>query len=187
MRLITERLILRAWEDYDRSPMARIYGDAFVRRFYPKVLTAEETNNEIDRAIEHARKNGFDFQAAQLKGSGDLIGMIGLRVLSQAMSAEIPGHPRVEIGWILAREYWGKGLAPEGARAWLDYAWSIGLPEVVALTAKENAPSQRVMQKIGMIYDPAADSEDLTLAEGHWLRPYVVYRKGNPDFWKRQR
>ncbi|MBM2716002.1 hypothetical protein JQK88_33420 [Mesorhizobium caraganae] len=39
--------------------MASIYGDAHVRRFYPKVLTAEETNVEIDVAIERARTNGF--------------------------------------------------------------------------------------------------------------------------------
>lgn len=180
MKLITGRLILRPWDDHDRSAMARIYSDPLVRRFYPKVLTNEEANSEIDFAIERAQINGFDFQAAELKGSGQLIGMIGLRVLSEPTRAKIPTHPRVDIGWVLAKEHWGQGLAPEGARAWLDYAWSIALPEVVALTAKENAPSQRVMEKIGMIYHPAGDYEDVTLAEGHWLRPAVVYRKRSP-------
>ncbi|MER8931277.1 GNAT family N-acetyltransferase [Mesorhizobium sp. M0859] len=178
MKLTTERLILRAWEDKDRTPMARIYGDAHVRHFSPKVLTAKETNVEIDLAIERARTNGFHFQAAELKGSGETVGMIGLEVLSETVQAAIPGHPRVQIGWMLAKEHWGKGLAPEGARAWLDYAWSIGLPEVVACTAKENAPSQRVMQKLGMVYD--GDFENPEFREGHWLRPRVVYRKRNP-------
>ncbi|MER9883613.1 GNAT family N-acetyltransferase [Mesorhizobium sp. M0118] len=180
MMLTTCRLILRPWEDKDRSRMARIYGDPYVRRFYPKVLTAEEANVEIEVAIERARTNGFDFQAAELKGSGELIGMIGLALLPQARQAANPGQPRVEIGWALAKEHWGKGLASEGARAWLDYAWSIGLPEVSAFTAKENAPSQRVMQRIGMIYDPASDYENPQFGEGHWLRPHVVYRKRNP-------
>ncbi|PWJ85135.1 acetyltransferase (GNAT) family protein [Mesorhizobium loti] len=72
--------------------------------------------------------------------------------------------------------------SPEGARAWLDYAWSIGLPEVAAFTARENAPSQRVMEKIGMIYDPGSDYENPELGESHWLRPQVVYRKQNPNF-----
>ncbi|BCM17646.1 GNAT family N-acetyltransferase [Mesorhizobium sp. J8] len=160
--------------------MARIFGDAHVRRFYPKVLTVEETNVRINLAIERARTEGFHFQAAELKGSGELIGLIGLGVLSEWVQAANPSHRTVEIGWMLAKEHWGKGLAPEGAREWLDYAWSIGLPEVLAVTAKENAPSQRVMQKIGMTYDPAGDYEDLRLDEGHWLRPRVVYRKRNP-------
>ncbi|MER8671472.1 GNAT family N-acetyltransferase [Mesorhizobium sp. M1156] len=180
MRLTTERLILRPWEDKDRGPMARIYGDAHVRRFSPKVLTVEDAYVRIDLAIERARTNGFHYQAAELKGSGELVGLIGLGVLSQTVKAAIPNHPCVEIGWVLAKEHWGKGLAPEGARAWLDYAWSIGLPEVAACTARENAPSQRVMQKIGMIYDPTGDYENRTFGEGHWLRPGVVYRKRNP-------
>ncbi|MBA1145208.1 GNAT family N-acetyltransferase [Mesorhizobium neociceri] len=180
MRLTTERLVLRPWQDKDRSPMASIYSDARVGRFYPKVRTAEEANIEIDLAIECARTNGFHFQAAELKGCGEFIGMIGLGVLSQSAQAVIPTHPRVEIGWVLAKEHWGKGFAPEGAQAWLGFAWSIGLPEVVGLTTKANVPSQRVMQKIGMSYDPLADYESPNLDEGHWLRPRVVYRKRNP-------
>ncbi|WP_245455128.1 GNAT family N-acetyltransferase [Mesorhizobium sp. M9A.F.Ca.ET.002.03.1.2] len=160
--------------------MARIYSDAHVRRFFPKVLTVEEANVKIDVAIERARTNGFHFQAAELKGSGELIGMIGLGVFSEAVQAAIPSHRSVEIGWVLAKEHWGKGFATEGARAWLEYAWSIGLPEVAAFTAKENEPSQKVMQKIGMIYDPAGDYENPEFGAGHWLRPQVVYRKRNP-------
>ncbi|BCH26947.1 GNAT family N-acetyltransferase [Mesorhizobium sp. L-8-3] len=180
MRLTTERLILRPWEHKDRSPMARIYGSAHVMRFHSKVLTVEEANVKIDRAIELVRTDGFHFQAAELKGSGELIGMIGLGVLSEAVQAANPSHRIVEIGWLLAKEHRGKGLAPEGARAWLDYAWSINLPEVVAITAKANAPSRRVMQKIGMIYDPGGGCENPKFPEGHWLRPNVVYRKRNP-------
>ncbi|MER9356314.1 GNAT family N-acetyltransferase [Mesorhizobium sp. M0514] len=185
MTLMTERLIMRPWEDKDRNPMARIYGDAHVRRFHPKVLTAEEADVRFELAIELARTNGFHFQAAELKGSGEFIGMIGLAVLSEAVQAGLPSHRSVEIGWFLAKEHWGQGLAPEGARAWLDYAWSIGLPEVAAFTARENAPSQRVMEKIGMIYDPGSDYENPELGEGHWLRPQVVYRKRNPNFVER--
>ncbi|MER8562693.1 GNAT family N-acetyltransferase [Mesorhizobium sp. M0578] len=159
--------------------MTRIYGDAHVRRFYHKMLTAEEANVEIDLAIKRARTNGFDFQAAELKGSGELIGMIGLRVLSESLPAATPSHLCAEIGWMLAKEHWGKGLAPEGARAWLDYAGSVGLAEVAAFTARENAPSRRVMEKIGMIYDRAGDYENPKFREDHWLRPHVVYRKRN--------
>lgn len=86
----------------------------------------------------------------------------------------------MEIGWVLAARCWGQGLAPEGARAWLEYAWHIGLPEVVAFTAARNQPSRRAMEKIGMCRDPAADFAHPRLAEGHPLRPHVLDRIANP-------
>lgn len=180
-RLTTDRLILRPWEDRDRAPMAGIHGDPQVRRFFARVLTREEADADIDLAIDRRRANGFHFQAAELKDSGQLIGLIGLGVIPDATRAAIPSHPRVEIGWILGRAFWGQGLAPEGARAWLDHAWSLGLSEVVAFTARLNLPSQRVMQKIGMVRDDADDYEHPSFPTNHPLRPHVVYRVPNPN------
>jgi len=181
MKLETERLILRPWEERDRAPMAGIHGDPHVRRFFPKVLTPEETTADIDLAIERARTNGFHFQAAELKETGELIGLIGLGFVPDATKEAIPSHPNVEIGWVIGSKFWGKGLAPEAARAWLAHAWSLGLPEVVAFTARLNLPSQRVMQKIGMVYDPADDYFHPKIPEGHPLRPHVLYRARNPQ------
>jgi RimJ/RimL family protein N-acetyltransferase len=178
--LTTDRLILRPWEDRDRAAMAAIHGDPQVRRFFLKVSTPEEVDADIDLAIERARMNGFHFQAAELKGSGELAGLIGIGMVPEPTRAAIPSHPQVEIGWVLGREFWGQGLAPEGARAWLDYAWSIGLPEIVAFTARLNLPSQRVMEKLGMTRDHADDYEHPSIPEGHKLRPHRVYRIRNP-------
>jgi RimJ/RimL family protein N-acetyltransferase len=180
-KLMTERLILRPWEDRDRAPMAGIHADPQVRRFYREVLTRQQVDEDIDLAIERNRTNGFHFQAAELRDSGQLVGLIGLGVIPDATRAAIPSHPHVEIGWVLGKEFWGQRLAPEGARAWLDYAWSLGLPEVVAFTARLNLPSQRVMQKIGMTRDQADDYEHPSIPEDHPLRPHVVYRIQNPN------
>ena len=81
---------------------------------------------------------------------------------------------------MLAPRFWGKGLAPEGARAWLDYGWSIGLGEIVAFTAKKNLPSQRVMEKLGMQREPSDDYEQPAIPPGHELRPHMVFRIRNP-------
>lgn len=178
MRL--ERLILRPWEDRDRAPMAAIMGDPTVRRFFPRTMTPEEASADIDAAIEKARVNGFHMQAAELKSDGSLVGLIGIGMVPDVTREAIPGHPQVEIGWVFAERFWGQGLAPEGAAAWLDYAWSIHLPEVVAFTAAINLPSQRVMQKIGMVRDPAGDFMHPRIAEGHPLRQHVLYRVANP-------
>ncbi|HTJ57048.1 MAG TPA: GNAT family N-acetyltransferase [Devosiaceae bacterium] len=181
IRLETERLILRPWENRDREPLARILGDPHVRRFYPAVATPAETSAQIDAAIAKAEANGFHLQAAELKATGALIGLIGIGVIPDETRAAIPGHPRVEIGWQLDKAVWGQGLAPEGARAWLDYAFRVaGLDEVVAFTAAINLASQRVMEKIGMARDPADDFNHPRVATGHVLRPHVLYRMANP-------
>lgn len=181
MNLETERLILRPWEDRDRAPLAAILGDPIVRRFYPSTATPEEVSAQIDYAIARTAENGFHLAAAEHKADGKLVGLIGLARLSDRMRDAIPSHPEVEIGWQFDKAYWGQGLAPEGARAWLAHAWTVlKLPEVVAFTATVNTPSQRVMEKIGMVHDPADDFAHPGIADGHPLKQHVVYRIKRP-------
>ena len=180
MTLETERLILRPWEDRDRAPLAAIMADEMVRRYYPSRLTTEQTNAQIDHAIEQARLNGFHMQAAELKQDGSLVGWIGIGHIPALTREAIPGQPLVEIGWLIDRRFWGLGLAPEAARAWLDYGWSIGLDEIVAFTSTSNLPSQRVMQRIGMTPDPGRDFDHPRIPEGHPLRRLVLYSVANP-------
>ncbi len=57
----------------------------------------------------------------------------------------------VEVGWSITPARWGEGLAPEAARAALDWGFDrCALDEVVSFTMRENLASQRVMQKLGM-------------------------------------
>ena len=177
MILETERLILRPWADADRVPLAAILGDPVVRRFYPAVATPEETGAQIDNAIARAAENGFHMQAAVLRETGRLVGLIGIGVIPDATRAAINGHPRVEIGWQLDKAVWGRGLAPEGARAWLEFGFgTLRLPEIVAFTAAINQPSRRVMEKLGMTRDPADDFDHPRVPEGSPLRRHVLYR-----------
>ena len=180
IRLETSSLVLRPWEDRDREAMADIQSEPHVRRYFLRPLTRQEAFDDIDLAQARAQENGFHFQAAELKATGELVGQIGIGVVPEKTRAAIPSHPRVEIGWVLAPRFWGQGLAPEGARAWLDYAWSIGLDEIVAFTARKNLPSQRVMQKIGMTREPSDDYEHPAIPPGHALRPHVVFRIRRP-------
>lgn len=181
IRLETERLILRPWEDRDRAPLARIMGDPRVRRFYPGVLTPQQSDAQMHDARAKAAAFGVHLQAAELKADGALVGMLGIGYVPDDARAAIPGLPEIEIGWVLAERFWGQGLAPEGARAWLDYGWhAMNLEEIVAFTAAVNLPSRRVMEKIGMSRDPADDFEHPRVAIGHRLRPHVLYRIAKP-------
>jgi RimJ/RimL family protein N-acetyltransferase len=89
----------------------------------------------------------------------------------------------VEIGWRLAAEYWGRGLATEGARAALRFGFErLKMSEIVSFTVPENGASRRVMEKLGMTRDAADDFDHPLLAEGHPLRRHVLYRISNCRF-----
>lgn len=173
MKLETERLILRPWRDSDLEPFSRITADPEVMRYFPKTLTLDETRETIERLKAQQRDNGFTFFATDLKSSGELIGFIGL------IRTHFEAHftPAVEVGWRLAKEYWNKGLATEGAKRALRFGFEDhALEEIVSLTATQNLPSRRVMEKIGMTRDLAGDFDHPRVPAGHELVRHVLYR-----------
>src|SRR5205823_3529198 len=88
-----------------------------------------------------------------------------------------PFMPCVEIGWRLAAKHWGHGYATEGARAVLAFGFELlGLAEIVSFTTAGNAPSRRVMERIGMRHNPADDFDHPALPRSHPLRRHVLYR-----------
>ena len=114
-----------------------------------------------------------------MSATGTFAGFIGL------LRAEFdaPFTPAVEIGWRLAPEFWGQGLAPEGARAALASGFEVlGFGEIVSFTARANGPSIRVMEKIGMRRDPKDDFDHPALAADDRLRAHVLYRITTQEF-----
>jgi RimJ/RimL family protein N-acetyltransferase len=90
---------------------------------------------------------------------------------------EAPFMPAVEIGWRFAAHAWGNGYATEAASAVLAHAFDeLGLDALVSMTAVQNEPSRRVMERIGMTRDPVDDFDHPSIPEGHPLRRHVLYR-----------
>jgi RimJ/RimL family protein N-acetyltransferase len=164
----TPRLILRPWRASDREPFARMNADPRVMEFFPNCLSRQESDALADRIEQHMADHGFSVLAAELRETGAFIGFIGLFI----PTFEAHFTPCVEIGWRLAVEYWGKGLATEGAREVLRTRRG----EVVSFTSVQNYRSRSVMQKLGMTRDPADDFDHPRLPEGHPLRRHVLYR-----------
>src|ERR1700731_1645221 len=163
-RLETERLILREWRQADREPFARMNADPAVMEHFPAGLSRTESDQGVDRIEQHFRERGFGLFAAELRRDGTFIGFIGLNV------PRFVAHftPWIEIGWRLAAEDWGQGLATEGARTCVHYGFeTLALDEIVAFTVPGNAPSRRVMEKLGMTRDPGDDFDHPGLPEGH--------------------
>lgn len=175
--LRTERLILRRWRKADREHFARMNQDPAVMEFFPATLSREESDAMVDRIEMRFVDRGFSLFAAELYRSGEFIGYVGLSV--PAFQAAFT--PCVEIGWRLTAQYWGKGLATEGARAVADYAFGkLRLSELVSFTTAGNVRSRRVMEKIGMTRDPDEDFDHPSLPAGHPLGRHVLYRLKSP-------
>jgi RimJ/RimL family protein N-acetyltransferase len=171
--LRSERLILRQWRDSDRLPFRQLNADPRVMEFMPEPLTADASDALFDRAQEHFNRHGFGLFAVELIATSAFVGFIGLSI--PAFDAHF--MPAVEIGWRLAFEHWGKGLATEGARAALGFGFNdLGLEQLISFTVPANLRSRRVMERLGMTHDPADDFDHPRLPEGHPLRRHVLYR-----------
>lgn len=170
----TPRLILRPWCDEDHAPYAALNADPEVRRYWPTTLNREESDAQAARLQKHIDEHGFGFWAVEAPSVADFIGFIGL----MHAQSDLPFAPAVEAGWRLARPYWRRGYATEGALAALaDGFGRLGLQEIVAYAVAINAPSRRVMERIGMTHDPADDYDHKDREPNDPLCRHVVYRK----------
>jgi RimJ/RimL family protein N-acetyltransferase len=173
----TERLVLREWRDTDREPFAALNADPEVMAHFPSVLTRTQSEALVERVVSSFAEQGWGLWATEVKATGEFIGFVGLAI----PTFRAPFMPCVEIGWRLARDAWGHGYAPEGARASARFGFDeLGLDEIVSFTSVTNTNSQRVMQKIGMTHDPADDFDHPNVPPGNPLRRHVLYRLGRP-------
>ena len=143
----TARLRVRMWREDDLAPYARICADPEVMRCLSGPMTREHSEQQISKLVHYWEERGFGLWAVEEKSSGAFIGIIGL--LYHEDRSE--GKHRMEVGWCLARPFWGRGLATEGAMASLRYGFEeVGLDHIISIAVPENLASRRVMEKVGM-------------------------------------
>jgi RimJ/RimL family protein N-acetyltransferase len=172
-RLRTDRLLLRRWRAADLGPLAAMNADPCVMACFPATLSAGESAELIERIEACFAEHGYGLWAVEVLAAGDFVGFVGL----SPVAPPLPFAPAVEIGWRLARPYWGRGLAHEAAGAAIDFAFErLGLGALVSFTAAGNRRSRRLMERLGMRRDPAEDFIHPALAKTDPLAPHVLYR-----------
>jgi ribosomal-protein-alanine N-acetyltransferase len=177
--LDTPRLRLRPWRETDLDAFAALNADPEVMEYFPARLTPTESDAMAARIATFFEQRGYGFWAVEEKGGDPFVGFIGLAVPRH----EMPFMPCVEIGWRLARKYWGRGYAQEGARASLAFAFeNLKLDEVVAFTSAINERSWRVMDAIGMKRAHGEDFNHPALPGEHRLQPHILYRISRADW-----
>ncbi|MEF9673933.1 GNAT family N-acetyltransferase [Pseudomonas sp. PCH446] len=176
----TERLRLRLWKPSDKLAFQAMNADRHVMEYFPAPLSAAESDAFAEGIGKHQEHHGFTFWAVELRSTSTFIGFAGLAVPRR----DLPFSPCIEIGWRLARDYWGQGYATEAARAALAFGFGeLALEEIVSFTATTNERSQRVMQRLGMQHRVDEDFYHPTLPAVHPLARHVLYRLAR-DAWK---
>jgi RimJ/RimL family protein N-acetyltransferase len=165
--LETTRLALREMTRDDLDFVAAMLADPEVMRYYPKCYTRDEAAAWVDRQLGRYREHGRGLWLAVDRGSGEPVGQVGL------IASTHEAVPEDEIGYLIHRPYWRRGLASEAASGVRDYAFgTLGQSRVVSLIRAENVPSQGVAMKIGMRREPGLIVEQAGFA--HWV--YAVER-----------
>ncbi len=177
LELHSPRCVLRQWKGSDLAPWVEMNADPEVRRYFPSLHDTEQALAEAGRCRDAIAQRGWGLWALELPGEFAFAGFVGLNVPHY----DAPFVPAVEIGWRLTRAAWGRGYATEASRAALEFAFArLGLHEVIAIAVPTNEPSLRVMQRLGMVHDPAGDFEHPRIDAGHPLRRHVLYRATSP-------
>jgi RimJ/RimL family protein N-acetyltransferase len=159
------RLILRPLSPGDARDLHRISNEPDVRRYLWDVEPVGEATirDLIDRSARMFSEEGVGLFGVRLRGSDNLLGFCGL--------VRLEGMEEPELGYELAPEAWGRGIATEAARTCLRYAFEeTGLIRVIAGADPPNVASLRVIEKLGM--QPAGNLNPLAPGEPY----YALYR-----------
>lgn len=150
IRLATERLILREYEQSDWPAVLAYQSDPLYLRYYHWTERSEpDVRAFVQRFVDqqHERPRLRYAFAVTLRPDGRLIGNCNIRVDAVDACAG-------EIGYEFASEVWGQGYATEAARAVVAFGFdTLKLHRVSAHCVADNAGSARVMEKLGMQFE----------------------------------
>jgi RimJ/RimL family protein N-acetyltransferase len=156
--LETPRLALREMSLDDLDFVAAMLGHPEVMRYYPKVYSRNEARTWLERQRERYARDGHGFWLVEDRATGEPVGQVGL------IMQLVDGVREPEIGYLIHRPFWRRGLASEaalGVRAWAFD--TLGYPRVISLILPENLPSQGVARKLGMTPEKRSQVFDLEL------------------------
>ena len=154
IRIETDRLILRPWRLEDLE-------DFYAYASHPDVgihagWNPHESMDESRRILEMFIREKKVF-ALEWKETGRVIGSLGLEEPNPDPIAD--GYGR-EIGYVLGKDYWGRGLMPEAVRAVIDYSFQVLKFDFLTCSHfLRNHRSRRVIEKTGFHYFGESDFE----------------------------
>lgn len=143
--LETPRTFMREILGNDFDFLLRMMSDPEVMRYYPAPYTGKDVREFINRMRTCYREEGCGLWMLVDRETGEPLGRVGL------LRQRVNGVDEFEIGYMVHRPFWRRGLATEAALAVREYAFAERrLPRVVSLIRSDNLASQGVARKLGM-------------------------------------
>lgn len=171
--LKTERLILRPWRESDLNDFneyARVDGVGQMAGWTPH-KSLDESREILEMFIREKKTFALEYE-------GKVIGSLGIEtyIPERYPELELSGKRGREIGYVLSKDYWGRGLMPEAVKAVVRWLFEDeNLDFIFVGHFERNSQSRRVIEKCGFQYvksvphtSRAGRTED--------AREYILYR-----------
>jgi RimJ/RimL family protein N-acetyltransferase len=170
--LVTERLVAHRGGPADEDFVVSMFADPRVHATLGGPRDRAKVRDALARWDAHWDVHGFGPWIANDGTTGAPVGWILLH------TTETGGPGSIEVGWSIAADRWGEGLATEGGAAVTAVGFdTVGVDALVSFTLVDNLGSRRVMEKIGFGFDTAVEHAGL---------PHVLYRLDR-DTWEERR
>ena len=146
--LTTDRLTLRPWRESDLNDFyeyASVDGVGQMAGWNPH-RNLEESERVLDSFIKHKKTFALEYQ-------GKVVGSLGIEEYDEKNYPELNDRQGREIGYVLSKDYWGRGLMPEAVKAVIAYLFdAAGLDFIIVGHFDWNSQSRRVVEKCGFRY-----------------------------------
>lgn len=138
----SQRIIIREFLIDEQQTFLNLFKDDEVTQYLPET-TPERYIEMFIELLENYKTGKLSRWAIFDATNNNFIGMCVARVF-------VDNNNQIEIGYVLSKAYWGKGIATEVCKALTQYSFSnTEINEVIALTDLDNSGSQNVLQKAG--------------------------------------
>lgn len=148
-RIETARLVMRRWSTDDAEAALAVYGQDEVARWLAPAMTTVPDRDAMHTLLRQWIEECASLEAPagrwalELAATGELVGGAAILPLP-------PDGIDYEIGWQLARRFWGRGLATEAGHGAAHYAFTTGVDEVFAVVRPRNTRGIATAQRVGM-------------------------------------
>ncbi|SHJ77056.1 ribosomal-protein-alanine N-acetyltransferase [Hathewaya proteolytica DSM 3090] len=145
--LETDRLILRAWKESDLNDF---FEYASVEGVGEMAGWPHHSSIEVSKKILKAFMDGKNVFAIVYKENGKVIGSLGMHESWANDEVEYKELKLKQIGYVLSKDYWGKGLMPEAVKELINFCFNkCGVEALTIGHFLHNNQSKRVIEKCG--------------------------------------
>lgn len=146
LKIQTARLVLRPWEDSDLDNLyeyASVDGVGQRAGWLPH-KSKEESRQILEKFIENKKTFAIEYNKK-------VIGSLGVEYYREDDFPSLADLKGRELGYVLSKDHWGKGLMPEAVKAVIDYLFKVEKLDFIIISYYEwNRQSARVAEKCGL-------------------------------------